>query len=106
MLAKALEKFEKEPPPSIPVNISGRIVVDLLKSNASNAEAIRVFDEAIQKNPQAIATLGHFGGRFLEISGDESQAISYYEKSARSGESPFEGYAILFSKMRLRELRH
>ncbi len=104
MLTKALPKYEQDPR-AIRVNISGRIVVDLLNSKASNEEAIRVFDEAIQANPKMVSSIGYFAGRYLELAGDQSQAIKYYEKSSQSGEGPAGGYTILFSKMRLRDLK-
>ena len=104
MLETALNQNKKQSPPTYNSS-SERITVDLLKTQASTDQATRVLDAAIQANPKDLANLGYFGGRFLELSGDTAQAIKYYEMSSKSGEISAGGYAILYSKMRLRALK-
>jgi tetratricopeptide (TPR) repeat protein len=103
-LAVALEKFEQKAPPLFPVDICGRIIIDLLKTNGTLEQATQKFDEAIKADPQS-TSIGFFAGKFIELSGGKKQAIPYFEIGARGTDVPIILYAKLFSRMKLRQLK-
>ena len=103
-LTRALEKHEQKASPLYPIDVCGRIVVDLLKTNASIEQAVQKFDTAIQADPQS-SSIGYFAGKFIELSGDKAKANQYYKIGAQGTDVPPSLSAVLFSKIQLRTLK-